>query len=243
VSRRELAETAAQLAGYLRYQKALGVKGVVLPENADKLLQTASAPHPVASALEEGTPDLEALASRTVNCTDCGLSAGRTKVVFGEGDPQAQIMFIGEGPGRDEDLSGRPFVGRAGKLLTDIIIAMGLTREQVYIANVVKCRPPDNRAPKAEETEACRKWLDAQIEAIKPRAIVTLGNSATQTLLGIKTPISKARGIFHDYNGVEVMPTFHPSYLLRNYTKDARGKVWADVKLVLKKLGKSPPKG
>jgi len=175
-------------------------------------------------------------------CTKCDLHAGRTQTVFGEGDVDAEVMFIGEGPGENEDLSGRPFVGRAGEKLTDMIKAMGLKREQVYICNIVKCRPPGNRAPLPEETDACCGYLEAQIETIRPRVIVTLGAPATKYILrNDKVTISKVRGVWHGYRGIDVMPTFHPAYMLRSYTPQVRGQVWSDLQQVMKRLNLPVP--
>ena len=168
------------------------------------------------------------------DCRRCKLHAGRTQIVFGVGHPQARLMFVGEGPGADEDEQGVPFVGRAGQLLTQIIKAMGLSRDDVYIANVVKCRPPGNRNPEPDEIEACSTFLKAQIASIAPVVIVALGKFAAQTLLQTETPISRLRGQFHTLDGVDVMPTFHPSYLLRN--PSAKREVWEDMKLVMKRL-------
>lgn len=170
-------------------------------------------------------------------CEKCDLCSSRTQTVFGEGNPDADIMFIGEGPGQNEDEQGRPFVGRAGDLLTKMIIAMGLSRDDVYIANIVKCRPPNNRAPTPAETSACWDFLNRQIQIIRPKAIVTLGGPATKTLLDNKEGITRLRGTWHEYAGVNppipVMPTFHPAYVLRNYTPETRGKVWSDLQAVL----------
>jgi DNA polymerase len=163
-------------------------------------------------------------------CRRCGLSAGRTHIVFGEGDPNARLVFVGEGPGFEEDRSGRPFVGPAGQLLTKIIEAIKLSRDQVYICNVIKCRPPGNRNPAAEEIAACRPFLERQVAAIRPEAICTLGTFATQTLLNTQQPISKLRGRFHTYNGIRLMPTYHPAYLLRN--PDQKRAVWEDMKKI-----------
>ena len=171
------------------------------------------------------------------DCTRCRLHAGRRNLVFGVGDPDAALLFVGEGPGAEEDEQGEPFVGRAGQLLTQIIKAMGYTREQVYIANVVKCRPPGNRNPEPDEIEACSPFLQAQIAAIRPRVIVALGKFAAQTLLRTDTPISRLRGRFHRLDGVPVMPTFHPSYLLRN--PSAKREVWEDMKQVMKLLAEA----
>ncbi|MEO1173035.1 MAG: uracil-DNA glycosylase [Myxococcota bacterium] len=174
------------------------------------------------------------------DCTRCKLHRGRTQIVFGVGDPDARLMFIGEGPGRDEDLQGEPFVGRAGQLLTRMIAAMGLRRENVYIANIVKCRPPRNRDPEPDEVEACEPFLKAQIAAVRPEVIVTLGKYAAQTLLQQKTPISRLRGTWTEYEGTALMPTFHPAYLLR--TPAEKRPVWQDLQAVMKRLGLVPPK-
>ncbi len=172
-------------------------------------------------------------------CTRCGLSASRTQTVFGEGDVDAPIMFIGEGPGENEDLSGRPFVGRAGELLDRMITnGMGLRRDQVYICNIVKCRPPGNRAPMPDETAACTPYLVKQIETIRPKVIVTLGAPAAKYILqNDKLSITGIRGTWHAYRGIKVMPTFHPAYILRKYTTEVRGQVWDDLKAVMHELG------
>ena len=178
---------------------------------------------------------LDALTQVIDGCERCKLSGGRTHIVFGVGNPNAELMFVGEGPGQDEDQQGIPFVGRAGKLLTDIITkGMGLDREEVYIANVVKCRPPGNRNPEPDEIVACEPFLHKQIALIRPKVMVTLGTFATQVLLKNRTPISRQRGEWHQYKGVPVMPTFHPAYLLRN-GGDKR-LVWDDIKMVMERL-------
>jgi len=183
------------------------------------------------------TTTLEALRAEIGDCRRCKLCQGRTNIVFGVGNPQAEIMFVGEGPGRDEDLKGEPFVGRAGQLLTEIITkGMKMKREEVYIANVVKCRPPENRNPEPDEIAACQPFLLQQIEIVKPRIIVALGTFAAQTLLQVKTPISRLRGVWHTYHGVKLMPTLHPAYLLRN-PNDKR-LVWYDIQAVLREMGR-----
>lgn len=174
------------------------------------------------------------------DCTRCKLSKGRTKIVFGAGSPKARLMFVGEGPGRDEDLSGEPFVGRAGKLLTDMIKAMGLQREDVYIANIVKCRPPENRQPEHDEVEACSPFLMRQIDVIRPQVICTLGNTPTQTLLQTTQGISKFRGQWFDFRNTRLLPTYHPAYLLRNPA--AKADVWKDLQKVMAVLGLQAPK-
>jgi uracil-DNA glycosylase len=178
--------------------------------------------------------ELEAIASV---CVKCNLAKTRTQVVYGVGNPSADLMFIGEAPGRDEDEQGKPFVGRAGQLLTDIIKAMKLTRDDVYISNVVKCRPPENRNPEPEELDACRPYIRQQVEIIKPRVIVTLGKFALQSLTEKAYGITAIRGKWLEYNGVKVMPTYHPAYLLR--TPSAKKDVWNDMKLVMAELGMS----
>jgi uracil-DNA glycosylase len=175
--------------------------------------------------------DLQKIA---VVCQNCRLAKSRTQVVYGVGSPNADLMFIGEAPGRDEDLQGEPFVGRAGQLLTDIIKAMKLTRDDVYIANVIKCRPPENRNPEPDEMEACRPYIRRQIEIIQPKVIVTLGRFALQSLTEKAYAVSAVRGQWLEYNGIKVMPTYHPAYLLR--TPAAKKDVWADMKKVMAEL-------
>jgi len=174
-------------------------------------------------------------------CQNCVLCESRGQTVFGEGDPDAPIMFIGEGPGQHEDEQGRPFVGRSGELLNKQIHAMGFQRSEIYIANVVKCRPPNNRTPFAGEVEACGVYLRRQIEIIRPKVIITLGGPAAKLVLNTREGITRIRGTWFQYPGVQpavpVMPTFHPAYLLRAYTKENRSKVWSDLKAALTKLG------
>jgi DNA polymerase len=170
-------------------------------------------------------------------CTRCRLAGSRTQVVYGVGNPNADLMFIGEAPGRDEDLLGEPFVGRAGQLLTDIIKAMKLSRQDVYIANVIKCRPPENRNPEPDELEACRPYIRKQVEFIKPKVIVTLGKFGLQSLTEKTFSISAVRGSWLDYDGIKLMPTYHPAYLLR--TPSAKKDVWNDMKKVMSELGMS----
>lgn len=177
---------------------------------------------------------LDPLRSELDDCRRCTLGALRHRLVFGEGDPDAELLFVGEAPGADEDAQGRPFVGRAGQLLTRIIAAMGLAREDVYICNILKCRPPGNRNPLPEEIAACEPFLVRQIEAIRPRVICALGSFAAHTLLKSEAPISALRGQFHSYHGIPLMPTYHPAYLLRN--PGAKKQVWEDVQAIMKLL-------
>jgi len=180
---------------------------------------------------------LEELRAEIGDCRRCKLCAGRTQIVFGVGNPQAELVFVGEGPGRDEDLKGEPFVGRAGQLLTEIITkGMKMRREDFYICNVVKCRPPENRNPEPDEIAACEPFLVKQLEIIRPRWIVALGAFAAQTLLKTKTPISRLRGTWRSYQGIKLMPTLHPAYLLRN-PADKR-LVWQDIQAVLRDMGR-----
>ena len=170
------------------------------------------------------------------DCRRCKLWKGRTNIVYGTGNPQARLVFVGEGPGYDEDRQGEPFVGKAGQLLTKIIEAMKLSRDRVYICNVVKCRPPDNRNPEPDEINACFPFLKRQLEAISPDIICALGSVAANSLLEKEVFISRVRGKFFDYKGIKVMPTYHPAYLLRNPEK--KKDVWEDVQKVMKMLGK-----
>ncbi len=223
------------LVEYMKYLKELGYDGFPLAGTPAK-----------AQAEDVDMYDSRQLSLTNIRlaveqCTKCRLSSTRTHTVPGEGSCNAGLMFIGEAPGYDEDQQGRPFVGRAGKLLTDIINAMGMQREDVFIANVIKCRPPENRDPSDDEISECSPYLFNQIDIIKPKVIVTLGRHSTTTILGLHTTvkISELRGNFFHYKGIKVMPTFHPAYLLRN-EKDKR-LVWNDMKLVLKELGRPAP--
>ena len=171
------------------------------------------------------------------DCRRCKLCSGRTNIVFGVGSPNAELVFVGEGPGADEDEQGIPFVGKAGQLLTKMIEAMGFEREQVYICNVVKCRPPNNRNPEPDEIDACEPFLRAQLGAIQPKAIVALGKFAAQTLLRDSTPITRLRGSWREYCGIPLMPTFHPAYLLRNPAE--KKNAWLDLRQVMKFFGKA----
>lgn len=187
----------------------------------------AADPHPTAGGLE-------ALRVELGDCQRCRLCEQRQHIVFGIGNPVAELMFVGEAPGRDEDLQGEPFVGKAGQLLTRMIGAMGLTREAVYICNIVKCRPPNNRDPAPDEIAQCEPFLVRQIELIAPRLIVALGGFAAKTLIGTETGITRLRGKWHEYQGVPLMPTFHPAYLLRN--PEGKRPVWNDLQAVMAEM-------
>ena len=188
--------------------------------------------------LEAQDASLEAIREDIGECVRCKLHEHRTKIVFGEGNPAAKLVFIGEGPGADEDATGRPFVGRAGQLLDKIIQAIGLKREDMYISNVVKCRPPGNRTPERDEVATCEQFLFRQLALISPKVIVALGSPAFQCILRTKETITKARGEWRDWNGIKVMPTFHPAYLLRS--PDKKREAWDDMKKVRDYLNSLP---
>ena len=181
--------------------------------------------------MANGPEGLDDIRADLGDCQRCALAAGRTQIVYGQGNPKARLVFVGEGPGAEEDRQGFPFVGAAGQLLDKIIAAMKLARDQVYICNVIKCRPPGNRNPEPEEIKACQPFLERQLAAIAPEVICTLGTFASQTLLGTDMPISRLRGRFHKYGNIKVMPTFHPAYLLRN--PDQKRAVWEDMKKIM----------
>ena len=216
------------LAAHVQFLRELGVDGVS-SDDAWRIPSVSLVARMNPEAELAGT--LKVIREELGDCTRCKLHAGRTNLVFGVGNPKADLMFVGEAPGRDEDLKGEPFVGRAGQLLTKIIEAIDLTRDDVYIANVIKCRPPKNRNPEPDEVKTCEPFLFSQIDAIQPRVIVALGAFAVRTLLrDDKTPISKLRGQQYSYRGTTLIPTFHPAYLLRS--PDKKRYVWEDMKQV-----------
>ena len=226
-----------------RTDQLLGVDFIPVAKNATAPPSIESAPASPAASPDEKRRALDALRARhDAECPHCTTATGHTNTVFGEGHPDADLMFIGEAPGANEDRTGRPFVGRAGQKLDEIIGAMGLQRAQVYIANVLKSRPPDNRTPLQPEVDACSPYLAEQIRIIRPRVIVTLGGPATKLMLDTTVGITKLRGQWAEYADedggfvVPIMPTFHPAYLLRNYTPDTRKKVWSDMQAVMEKL-------
>jgi DNA polymerase len=230
IDRRNLSRVIAEVSLSLQRMAESGVRGLDCSEKSLNALKTWGRPPPRPAVVPAET--LKDIRANLGECVRCGLSESRTRIVFGQGHPNARLMFVGEGPGQEEDLAGEPFVGAAGQLLTRIIEAIKLTREDVYIANVVKCRPPGNRTPQPEEIATCSPFLRRQIAAIRPLFICTLGGCAAQTLLGTKAPISRLRGRFYDFAGIRVLPTFHPAYLLRNPEK--KREVWEDLKRLMK---------
>jgi len=242
----------AQLKERLQYYKEMRIDGLSVKTSLDGAFAAAAPmnqevfrPAPVSDSAvakrnsslfelplnqQPSSESLESIRTDLGDCQRCKLCSGRTNIVFGSGTAEAKLVFVGEGPGADEDAQGLPFVGAAGQLLTKIIEAIQLTRDQVYICNIVKCRPPSNRTPEEDEIAACSPFLFRQIESIRPRVICCLGAVAAQILLETKTAVGKLRGRFHDYRGIQVMPTWHPAYLLRNPA--AKRDVWDDVKKI-----------
>ncbi|MEO8735199.1 MAG: uracil-DNA glycosylase [Edaphobacter sp.] len=194
-------------------------------------------------AVSERAGALRAIREEIGDCTRCPLAyAGRHNIVFGDGDPEARLMFVGEGPGADEDASGIPFVGKAGQLLNNMIVAMGLKREEVYIANIVKCRPPANRVPEPVEANTCTQFLVKQIDVVQPQVIVALGATAAMYLLGVKQSLASLRGSWHSCRGAKLVVTYHPAFLLRDPRQ--KGEAWKDLQMVMAELGlKAPAKG
>jgi len=226
-----------ELADHLKYFEEIGVAGVSRdPKWRKRSAQASAVPDvPEIPVVPEAMSAIETLENIKTDigpaCTRCKLcTLGRSQIVFGVGNPKARLMFVGEAPGEDEDKKGEPFVGRAGQLLTKIIEAIGMTRDQVYIANVIKCRPPGNRNPEPDEVASCEPFLFRQIDVIQPKVIVPLGKFAAQSLLKTMDPITRLRGRQFDYRGTVLIPTFHPAYLLRN--PSAKREVWEDMKKV-----------
>lgn len=239
-----VAEIVSDVAEYLDYERSEG-RGDVAMDRAvlDSLTAvpqqgpTPVAAPPVASADAEDA--IRELSRRVNACTKCSLHETRTNVVPGQGTAAPEIMFIGEAPGADEDKQGLAFVGRAGKLLTKMIVAMGLTRDQVFIGNILKCRPPGNRPPMPDEMVTCMPYLKEQIAVLKPKVIIALGGTAMKSLFDVQTGITKMRGKWLSFEGIDVMPTYHPAYLLRNPA--AKRDVWEDLQAVLRHLGRPIP--
>jgi len=232
------AEAKALLASARALLLELSEEGVeAIPREAIRPAEAAPPSHQpslIDAAPWPERPTLEQVRGVLGECRRCRLASGRTHIVFGDGSPDAELLFIGEGPGETEDRRGLPFVGRAGELLTQMIEkGLGIPRSSVYICNVVKCRPPNNRTPLADEVGACSPFLDGQIAAVAPRVIVALGKPAASRLLGRDVPITKVRGVWHEYRGIPLLPTFHPAFLLRQYTPENRRLVWQDLKAAL----------
>jgi DNA polymerase len=198
--------------------------------------QAPRSPGRLPGSVDGEPPVLDAIRRELGDCQRCKLCSTRKNIVFGSGNPRAELVFVGEGPGENEDLQGVPFVGAAGELLTKMIEAMGFRRDEVYICNVVKCRPPGNRNPEPDEIASCEPFLRAQLAAIRPKVVVALGKFAAQTLLRDSTPITRLRGNWRTYEGIQLMPTFHPAYLLRSPAE--KRKAWEDLQAVMKVLGK-----
>jgi uracil-DNA glycosylase family 4 len=260
--REELRQIAARVRTNLALRGRSGLEGIPARATRRRTLAAAAAPAPpdelaesagMASSLPSRLPSslpsslgiatLQVVRDELGDCRRCKLHQGRKNLVYGVGNPDAHLVFVGEGPGADEDEQGEPFVGKAGQLLNKMIEAMGYRREDVYICNVVKCRPPGNRNPEPDEIAACEPFLKKQLAAIRPRVIVTLGKFAAQCLLRDDTPISRLRGGFRTYEGIQLMPTFHPAYLLRDPSK--KKEAWEDLKAViaaLRRMGLEPPR-
>jgi uracil-DNA glycosylase family 4 len=228
MSPESLSHIVVAVRDYVQYLQCLGVTELPLPGLTN--LEQTPIHQDLSAALR-----LQQLAETVRDCRKCRLHQGRTQVVFGTGNPDADLVFVGEAPGQDEDIQGEPFVGRAGQLLTRIIEAIGLTREQVYILNVIKCRPPGNRNPLPDEVAACQSILHAQLACLQPRVMCVLGTFAAQTLLQTEESISRLRGRFHRLGDIPVMPTYHPAYLLRN--PQGKRAVWDDMQQIQRVLG------
>jgi len=241
-------ETRKQLAARVQYYREMGIHDfyrrpvdessppLATPEESSAMLvRNESASLPI---LEDKPAALAAVRADIGDCTRCKLHRGRTNLVFGVGNPNAELMFVGEGPGADEDAQGEPFVGRAGQLLNNMIVAMGLRREDVYIANVVKCRPPNNRTPERDECDTCSPFLMRQIEIIKPKVIVALGATAAKNLLALNESMANMRGRWYDFKGARLAVTYHPAFLLRDPRQKA--EAWKDLQMVMKYLGLKP---
>ncbi len=248
-------ELIASLEGYLHDLRDTGVEGlplgsVISPHKAAAPLAAAVRPSPappkpvvlepsVVSVAADQGGGIKAVREELGDCRRCSLGATRTKLLFGAGNLAARLVFVGDAPGGEDEQQGIPFADEAGELLTKIIQAMGFRRDEIYLCNVIKCRPPHDRDPQHDEIRECYPFLLKQLQAIGPEVVVTLGTFASQTLLRTKEPISKLRGVFHDYHGMTIMPTFHPAYLLRNGAM--KREVWADMQKVMKRLGVEAP--
>ena len=245
--------TKQQLAARVNYYREMGIYDFYrhpVEPGADVLAEAAAEERAAVATgagevsetsaiLQDKPAALASIRADIGDCTRCRLHKGRTNLVFGVGNPNADLMFVGEGPGADEDAQGEPFVGRAGQLLNNMISAMGLKREEVYIANVVKCRPPGNRTPERDECDICSPFLLQQIEVIKPKVIVALGAVAAKTLLAVNDSMANLRGRWYDFHGTRMAVTYHPAYLLRDPRQ--KKETWKDLQMVMKYLGLTPP--
>ncbi len=239
-AREELIDLLGQVKKQLIHSQEIGLDAPTLSTNSLHYLRKG--PQLDIETLKENFScnSLEELENFINNCDKCRLSKQRKKIVFGEGPPNARLVFVGEAPGMDEDLTGKPFVGQAGKLLTDIIKAMGLTRDEVYICNIVKCHPPNNRDPERDEIEMCLPFLEAQLSLIKPEIICAIGRISVQSLVREDFKITRERGQWQSFRGIPLMPTYHPAYLLRY--PQAKKAVWEDMQQIMKKLGLKDPR-
>ena len=227
--RTEVHKLISEIRNSLDYLSKTGCQGFdCSPDCLERVMNWGGDVTPIHERLEDINQDLG-------DCKRCRLSKNRYRIVFGTGNPDARLMFVGEGPGSEEDQQGEPFVGAAGNLLTKIIAAINHTRDKVYICNIIKCRPPGNRNPEPDEIDTCLPFLRRQVLAVQPEFIVALGAVATQTLLDTNLPISRLRGRFHDYQGIKVMPTYHPAFLLRN--AERKRDVWEDMKKLMEEMG------
>jgi DNA polymerase len=229
-----------EIVTQLEFYRDIGITHLDVPlaapppdSSKDSLLEILHGSPPMTHRRKD-IGSLEGVREELGDCQRCALAGSRTHIVFGAGNPSAQLLFVGEAPGAEEDRQGLPFVGRAGQLLTRIIESIGMSREEVYIGNVLKCRPPGNRNPEPVEVETCSPFLQKQIEAIQPRVVCCMGTFAAQTVLGMNTPISRLRGKFYEIGGIRYMATFHPAYLLRNPEK--KREVWEDMKKIRAEL-------
>ncbi|MDX2014343.1 MAG: uracil-DNA glycosylase [Myxococcaceae bacterium] len=241
-SRVVLADRAALQAGAIARPAAMPQARPVAPARpapAPAVARPVPAPAPLPITAVERRP-LDEIRRELGDCQRCKLCKGRNSIVFGAGNPRAELVFVGEGPGEEEDKQGVPFVGKAGQLLTKMIEAMKFSRDDVYICNVVKCRPPNNRNPEPDEIEACEPFLKAQLASLQPKVIVALGKFAAQTLLRDQTSITRLRGQWREYQGIPLMPTFHPAYLLRQ--PEEKKLAWLDLQEVMKRFGRAPEK-
>ena len=231
------ADEAQSVAVEAEVEPAVSQSNVFEEEPAISARKSIAAPPEIAAAVPamDRVAALQMIRDEIGDCTRCALHKGRNKIVFADGDPNARLMFVGEGPGADEDAQGLPFVGRAGQLLNNMIAAMGLTREQVYIANVVKCRPPGNRTPEPDEANTCTPFLFRQIDVVRPQVLVALGATAATYLLGHRQPLAGLRGRVHPFRGMQLIVTYHPAFLLRDPRQ--KKEAWADLQIAMKELG------